>query len=155
MRASCAPEGDRRIAYVEERGEDFVVIDGVRFDSRVLAVNLAQTHRVFPFVATSGVELDVWAASLDDFLHRYWSEAIREAALRLAIAAMNDWVERHYQPGQTARMNRVARRLADPAAGPLFRLIGDVEARIGVQLTESMLMVPSKSVSGIRFGTGD
>jgi hypothetical protein len=142
------------IAYVDERGDDFVVLDGVRFDSRVLAVNLSQTHRVFPFVATCGVELDAWAAGLDDFLHRCWSEAIREAALRCAIAAAMEWVDGAYKPGQTARMNPGS--LSDwpiQQQVPLFRLLGDVEGRIGVRLTESMLMIPSKSVSGIRFGT--
>ena len=150
------PKAVGGIAYVDERGEDFVVVDGVRFDSRVLAVNLALAHRIFPFVATSGVELDAWAASLDDFLHRYWSEAIREAALRLAIGAVNDWVDGTYQPGRTSRMNPGS--LADwpiEQQAPLFRLVGDVEGHIGVQLTESMLMVPSKSVSGIRFGTAE
>ena len=33
----------------------------------------------------------------------------------------------------------------------LFRLLGDTEAQVGVLLTESCLMLPTKSVSGIRF----
>ena len=32
---------------------------------------------------------------------------------------------------------------------PLFRLLGDTERAVGVRLTDSMLMVPTKSVSGI------
>jgi hypothetical protein len=36
---------------------------------------------------------------------------------------------------------------------PLFELLGDVEAAIGVRLTPSFLMVPNKSVSGILFPT--
>ena len=36
---------------------------------------------------------------------------------------------------------------------PLFELIGDVEASIGVRLTPSLLMLPNKSVSGILFPT--
>ncbi len=35
----------------------------------------------------------------------------------------------------------------------LFSVLGDVEARIGVRLTDSMLMVPTMSVSGIVFPT--
>lgn len=150
------PKAIGGIAYVDERGEDYVVLDGIRFDSRVLAVNLARSGRVFPYVATCGVELDVWASGLDDFLYRYWSEAIREAALRLAMGAMFDWVDDTFQPGKTSRMNPGS--LADwplEQQVPLFRLLGDVEDAVGVKLTESMLMVPSKSVSGIRFGTGD
>lgn len=150
------PKAIGGIAYIDERGDDFVVIDGVRFESNILATNLAKTHRVFPYVATSGVELDVWAESLDDLLHRFWSEAIREAALRVAIGAMTDWVDDTFEPGQTARMNPGS--LADwpiQQQAPLFRLVSDVGRKIGVQLTESLLMVPIKSVSGIRFATTD
>jgi hypothetical protein len=153
---AARPKAIGGIAYVDERGEDHVVLDGVRFDSRVLAVNLTQTGRVFPYVATCGVEVDAWAAGLDDFLHRFWSEAIREAALRLAITAMFSWVDDTFAPGQTARMNPGS--LADwpiEQQAPLFRLLGDVEGAVGVTLTDSMLMIPSKSVSGIRYGTGD
>ena len=35
----------------------------------------------------------------------------------------------------------------------LFSLLGDVETLIGVQLSDSFLMVPNKTVSGIRFST--
>jgi hypothetical protein len=35
----------------------------------------------------------------------------------------------------------------------LFALLGDTEAKIGVRLTGSMLMYPTKSVSGILFST--
>ena len=36
---------------------------------------------------------------------------------------------------------------------PLFQLLVDVEESVGVRLTESLFMVPTKSVSGIRFAS--
>ena len=141
------------VAYVDERGGDYVVIDGIRFASRVLVVNLQQTHRVFPFVATCGGELEEWAAGLDDILHRFWSEAIREAAMRTAVDALVAHLDESYQPGELSRMSPGS--LADwplQEQMPLFRLLGDPAAAIGVHLTSSLLMVPSKTVSGIRFG---
>jgi len=36
---------------------------------------------------------------------------------------------------------------------PLFKLLGDVENSIGVKLTDSLLMLPAKSISGIYFPT--
>ncbi len=39
------------------------------------------------------------------------------------------------------------------AQGQLFQLLPEVEAALGVHLTESLLMVPIKSVSGIYFQT--
>jgi len=35
----------------------------------------------------------------------------------------------------------------------LFALLGDVRGRIGVELTESCLMIPIKSISGLLFPT--
>jgi hypothetical protein len=35
----------------------------------------------------------------------------------------------------------------------LFGLLGDVEAAVGVRLTESFLMLPNKTVSGLVFPT--
>jgi hypothetical protein len=34
---------------------------------------------------------------------------------------------------------------------PLFSLLGNVEASIGVKLNKSLLMIPRKSVSGVYF----
>jgi hypothetical protein len=36
---------------------------------------------------------------------------------------------------------------------PLFELLGNPKDTVGVRLTQSCLMVPNKSVSGIRFPT--
>jgi hypothetical protein len=36
---------------------------------------------------------------------------------------------------------------------PLFQLLGNAEVAVGVHLTESCLMVPNKSISGLRFPT--
>jgi hypothetical protein len=144
------------LAYVEERGEEHVVVDGVRFASRVLAVNIGQAQRVFPYIATCGTEMEAWADGFDDMLYRFWSGAIREAALRSANAAVAEYLERTYAPGELSRMNPGS--LGDwplEQQLPLFRLLGDPEAALGVRLTEGLLMVPSKSVSGIRFPKGE
>ena len=36
---------------------------------------------------------------------------------------------------------------------PLFNILGDVDAAIGVKLSESLLMIPNKSLSGMYFPT--
>jgi hypothetical protein len=142
------------VAFIDERGDDYVVLDGVRFTSRVLAVNLAKVHRVFPFIVTCGTELQTWADALDDMVFSFWSEAIREQALGVAIQALDAALDERFQPGHTARMNPGS--LADwplREQRPLFHLLRDPEAAIGVRLTPSLLMIPTKSVSGLRFAT--
>lgn len=150
--AIARPKGVYGVAYIEEKGEDHVVIDGIRFDSRVLRVNLEEANRVFPQIATCGVELHQWSESIEDVLFSYWADAIKEMALRAAGTAVNAQLEERFRPGKTSRMSPGS--LADwpiRQQRPLFDLFGDVEALIGVRLTDSFLMVPNKSTSGIRF----
>ncbi len=47
-----------RLAYVESKADNTVVVDGITLTSRVLRVNLGDVHRVFPFVVTCGTELE-------------------------------------------------------------------------------------------------
>lgn len=148
------PKALYRVAYVESRAEDGVCLDGHWFKSRVLRVNLEDVHRVFPFIATCGRELHEWKQSMDDMLERFYAETINEAALGAAREAVRRHLVSEYRLGRTARMNPGS--LQDwPIYGqrPLFALLGDPEAAIGVHLTGSMLMIPQKSVSGIRFPT--
>lgn len=141
-------------AYIESRGEDWVEIGERRFSSRVLRVNLEQAHRVFPFLATCGEELQEWSTGITDTVARYWAEAIKEDALFTASRALEDHIHDHYRPGHIAMMN--------PGSLPdwpldeqlvLFDLFGSSSAQIGVQLTENLIMQPIKSVSGIHFPT--
>jgi len=148
------PKALHKMAFIESRGEDHVVIDNVLFSSRVLRVNLGQAHRVFAYMATCGEEITGWAQSIDDVLHSYWADAIRELALQSATRALNEDLVERYRLGHTATMS--PGRLADwplSQQAPLFALTGDPYEAIGVQLTDSYLMLPTKSVSGIRFPT--
>jgi hypothetical protein len=141
------------VAYIEERAGDTLTIDGVPFTSHVLAVNLAQVHRVFAYIATCGAELGEWAHGLTDVLHQFWGEEIKIAALGCASQTLATALEAHFAPGKTATMNPGS--LPDwplREQGPMFRLLGQTDA-IGVTLNESYLMSPNKSVTGLRFAT--
>ena len=150
--AVASPKALCGVAYIEDRTENSVVIDGIDFSSRILAVNLAPVNRVFPYIATCGTELDEWAKQFDDLLERFWSEAIREAAMRVAFTAVDRYLESEYGVVETSRMNPGS--LADwpiQEQVPLFQMLGYTEGQVGVRLTDSYLMLPTKSVSGIRF----
>jgi hypothetical protein len=138
-------------AFIEDRGDDFVVIAGTRFDSRVLKVNLDHIERVFPFVGTCGMELEEWGNRIEDMLQGFWAEAIKEAALRAALDSFFAHLETRYRAGHISTMSPGS--LENWPIGqqvPLFGLLGNP---VEVQLTESLLMVPTKSVSGIVFPT--
>ena len=152
--AIARPKAVYRVGFIGERGEDTVVVEGLTFTSRVLRVNLESAHRVFLYLATCGTELYEWGNALEDVLERYWAEAIQVMALRSATRALNDDIAERHRPGKMSSM-------APGSLGnwplreqrPLFALLGDTKKKVGVRLSESLLMIPSKSVSGIRFPT--
>lgn len=141
-----------RGAGVEEHGEAVTVIEGVAFASRVLAVNLGPVSRVFPYVLSCGPELQAWSEALADPLAAFWAETIKEFSLVSATARFLEHVEQTFRVGPSSIMNPGS--LPDwplPQQAPLFRLLGDVSGAIGVTLSESFVMFPTKSVSGILF----
>ncbi len=148
------PKAFYKMAFIQEKKEDQVLVDGVTFTSRVLRVNLEKAHRLFPYLATCGEELEEWSKNLEDFLDKYLGDAIKEKALRLDLDFLYKDLVRRFQPGQLSRMNPGS--LPDwPLAEqvPLFTLLGEGPSAIGVRLNESFLMLPIKSVSGIWFPT--
>jgi len=152
--ALAKPKVVYKIAYIEAKEEDSVLVEGVTFASRILRVNLEKAHRTFPYVATCGQELERWSGPVEDLLERYWADVIKETAVRLAVKYLSAYLQERYRPGKLSRMNPGS--LPDwplPEQRPLFTLLGDGPASIGVKLTDSFLMIPIKSVSGIFFPT--
>ncbi|MCD6286785.1 MAG: vitamin B12 dependent methionine synthase [Anaerolineae bacterium] len=152
--AIARPKAMYKLVFVDEKLSDAVVIDGVTLRSRVLRVNLDAVHRAFAYVATCGQELQAWGEEQDDIVFKFWADVIKEAALGSASRALNRHLKTCYELGKSATM--APGSLADwpiREQRPLFKILGDPEAAIGIHLTDSFLMVPNKSISGIRFAT--
>lgn len=148
------PKGVYRVAAVEAIDGATVALDGVRFASRILRRNLEGRNRAFPFVATCGVELEEWSHIQTDPMHMFWADVIKELALRCAIEAVGRHLVDRYRPGDRAMMNPGSLEDWPVSEQPrLFSLFGNAIERIGVRLTESCLMMPVKSVSGVWFET--
>jgi Vitamin B12 dependent methionine synthase, activation domain len=150
------PKALYREAFIEAKGTETVMIDGVMFTSRMLRQNLDRAERVFPFVATCGCEMDTVNLPAGDFLVEFWWDSIKAVSLQCAAKYLSAHVKRRFALEKTASMS--------PGSGDvsvwsieqqreLFALLGDVETQIGVELTESFLMKPNKTVSGIHFPT--
>jgi len=158
-RPIAKPKAVYDVAYVDNKNGDSLEIGGVKFSGRVLRVNLDKVERVFPYVVTCGRELDEIEIPSTDFIKGYYLDQIKETALILARRYLEDYVKKKYALGQLSRMA--------PGSGAeinwpitqqmeLFSLFGGrdkVEELIGVRLTDTYLMVPIKSVSGIFFPT--
>lgn len=148
------PKALYKAGLIESRGEDHVVIEGRVFKSRVLAVNLEKVHKVFPFVATCGVELEEWSSRFTSVLDKFWADAIKGIALGASILSLLEHIESQHHPGNLSMMNPGSIEswsLSEQKA--LFSLLGTPEDSIGVDLMESCFMKPSMSASGMWFPT--
>ena len=140
------------LTAIEEKGDDFMVVENIRFDSRVLAVNVKSQHRVFPFVATCGTELVEWAENISEMLKQFYADALKLAALRSATRYLEKEIKKRFNTGRISQM--CPGSLSDwnlNQQQPLFDLLGDTQTTVGVSLKSSMLMLPDKSESGFYF----
>lgn len=147
------PKAVYRPVDIEERGENFVVIGGIKFTSRVLRINLEEAQCVFPYVVTCGIELEEWSRqSAENLLNNYCADMIKEMVLSSARQSLTSRLDEEFQLVHSANMNPGSLpEWPITEQKPLFELLGDVQRMIGVRLTESCLMYPVKSVSGIHF----
>lgn len=153
-RQKAKPKAIYRESFIDSRGDGYVVIDDIKFNSNILQVNLSQTTRVFPYIVTCGEELDAWSQTVRGMLEQYWADEIKEAILKAAFRDFTCRLVAAYGLGTTSVMNPGS--LEDwpiSEQAKLFQLLGDPAGAIGVKLTDSYLMIPTKSVSGIRFAT--
>jgi hypothetical protein len=146
------PKTIYEVSYVDDKNEDSLYIGGIKFTSRVLRVNLDKVERVFPYIVTCGKELDEIAVPSDALLERYFLDEIKEMILLSAHSYLKDYLIKNYALGKLSNMNPGS--LEDwpiMQQKELFSLFGNVEELIGVKITESCLMIPQKSLSGIFF----
>jgi len=129
-----------------------VVIGDQTFESRILAVNIKDVKKVYPYVSTSGRAAYERANAYDDSLYSFWAHGICEIALKTSMAAAFEEAKARLGVGALNSMNPGS--LADfpiSQQKPLFELLKSVEEECGVTLTDTFLMIPIKSGSGIWF----
>jgi hypothetical protein len=104
---------------------------------------------VYPFVATCGPAMEAYGETLADPLERLWWDAVMldavsqtYKALKREIEALAGWPPSTVCPGTIDGWPMSAQ----PA---LFAWVGGVGEAIGVTLSESNIMRPIKSLSGI------
>ncbi|MDD5510083.1 MAG: vitamin B12 dependent-methionine synthase activation domain-containing protein [Dehalococcoidales bacterium] len=143
-----------QVCYVDNRTEDSLEVDGVRFTSRVLRNSLDKVGRVFPFVATCGRELDDIDVPSGDCIRCYYLDQIKEMVLEMAVRHLEGHLTGRYELGQISEIGPGSlESWPITQQKELFSILGNVEEAIGVRLTDESLMVPLKSISGIYFPT--
>jgi hypothetical protein len=148
------PKAVYKPVFVEDTGSDYVVLDDQEMRSTVMQQNLKDVHRVFAYVSTCGDEVEQWSKTITDILHNWWMDSIKEHVLAQASIYLRARVTTDMDLSKIASMSPGS--LPDwpiSEQAKLFALLGDTKGMIGVSLTDSMLMTPSKTVSGFFFET--
>ena len=155
-RAVVDPKAVYETSSVQPGEGDTVLMNGVTFESRVLRALTVDAGQAFPFIITCGSELDGITLPPDDFMKQFWLDSIKELALRAAMDHFTHHIQEKFGFDQVSSMS--------PGSGSgdlwpleqqtiLFSIFKDTEALMGVRLTDSCLMIPNKTVSGILFPT--
>jgi len=143
-----------KVSYIDSKAEDSVSIGGVLFKSKVLRKHLYTVERVFPYVVTIGNGVEELEKASGDILEKYYLDLIGNAAVVKAREHLKSRLADRYGLGRLSYLG--PGQLKDwplQEQKPLFSLLGDVERAVGVILSDSLLMIPRKSLSGIYFPT--
>jgi len=145
-------------ASIDELKEDSAVLGGIRFESTLLCKQLSplmarDNPTVYAYTITCGKELHQWSQSQDDILLQSVAEDISVRYLYLAAAALREYISENYFHGRHfSAMNPGSLNTWDITnQKPLFRLLGEGAVKCGVELSDSMLMIPFKSGSGVYY----
>jgi len=156
VQAIGKPKALYKVSFIDEKGADSVTIDGVRFTSPALRKNLDSIERVFPYIATCGIEIDDIEIEQGNLRKKMWIGFLKGNLLQTSIQYLGDHLAHRYKVSNLSSMNPGS---GDATVWPfeqqreLFSMCGDVEKLIGVKLTKSLVLVPDMSVAGILFPT--
>jgi hypothetical protein len=148
------PKAAFKLCYIDKKLQDAVIINGLRLKSKVLRKNLNAVERIFPYVVSIGAALEQATGKMSDLLEAYYLDVIGNIALAAVRKQLHDHLCNKFALKKISFMSPGS--LPDwpiQAQSQLFQLLPDVEASIGVRLNKSLVMTPTKSVSGIYFQT--
>ena len=143
-------------AFTPEIRDNAIFINGILFKEPFVHKMLAGNDIVIPYVATCGPELEEWSQTYHDMFDKFAADAIKECYLdAVRDSLLSEVQEKYFDPEKSISRINPGSLNEWPITGqiPLFKALGGVTGDIGVELKDSLLMVPVKSVSGIIFQT--
>jgi hypothetical protein len=156
MIALVTPVARPKIMYraccVEKREAEYVIIDGVRFDGRLISDTLDGIDTVFVCVGTCGKEVDAIELPASEVMKRYCLDQIKMALVFTATVYFEKYLKEHYPLKELSRLSPgEIKAFPSSQHRNIFAILGDVEGKIGLKLTENCALVPTKSHSGVYF----
>ena len=134
-------------------GEMF--LNGVNFNNRFVYDKLSNCSLVAPYVVSCGREIDEWSKGFGDLFEQFAADTLKQIYLKVIREKLiNELANKHFTSHKKISWLSPGSLKEWPVSAqvPLFELLGGVTNDIGVELKEdSLLMLPTKSASGIMF----
>lgn len=143
---------------VSDITQDTVCVGGTTFASSTLANILGEHEHAFPYIVSCGAELDSIIEKGQNVLQDFTLDIIKEHILFDGKRQFDEYLIKKHELQGIAGMtpgSGTQQLWAIEELKPLFKLIGDAESEIGVVLTDSCLMLPNKTISGIIFNSDE
>jgi hypothetical protein len=150
---TARPKAVYRVVKVDAVSQDKVFIGGLPLCGSLFAKLFSHSLIAAPYVATCGLEAEEWSHHFFDPLEHYWADGIKRALLRSVRKSLKEHLAKEvFFGGDVSSVN--------PGSLPdwmldgqtmIFELLGNKTREVGVTLTDSLLMLPTKSSSGIAF----
>lgn len=148
------PKAAYTVSVVTDRHNHAVELNGASLKSRVLGHHLKEGMRVFPFLVTIGNGLQHRADTSEGLLEKFYLDTIGN----LTLTETREYLKNHLKDRfEVKRLSHLSPgSLMDwpiEEQQTLFSLLNGAERAIDVRLTPQLLMIPTKSLSGIYFPT--
>lgn len=146
------PKAVFKESLILERGDNFIVLDEIRFTSRIISVNLCGENKAFPYIVTCGTELKDWSNSKKDEFEKKTAELITQEILIQCHSLLKNHIEKTFNTGNLARVNPGSTIDWDiKEQQNIFSILGNKVNSIEVTLDSNFFMTPNKTYSGIYF----
>lgn len=140
--------------FTVKPGDNDIKINNININNPFVYKMLCKTDLVVPYVATCGKEIDQWSKTFTDYFEQYAADTIKYICLSsIRNKLFNEVKDTFFDESKDISSLNPGSLKEWPLVGqlPLFQILGTVTEDIGVSLSESLLMSPNKSVSGIYF----
>lgn len=151
----AAPKALYSYCTVKYLEENQLLIGDIPFESDFVKSKLSDGMQVIPYICTCGTELEDLFQQIEDPLYEYIADTIKKEYLYKLMTAFKTKMQEQLSvktflnslnPGSLKQWDIFNQK-------KLFAIFGEdyVKEKIGVTLTDSMLMLPTKTGSGIFY----
>ena len=154
LSACCTPEYGYTMHPGKRLDSEHIQIDDTTLQSgKIIASSLREAAHFAVFLATAGKGFDAWYNKIkqdDDMVRTFFADSLGSVIAEATVTVMKDSIERDMAEWGLSVSNSYSPGYCDWLLAEQRKLFAFFPAHFcGVTLTESCLMIPIKSVSGI------